>query len=120
MARFRKKVTGFTVVGRAVAGDLAGEPIVRVVLEGGESFVISPDSSGANNGWSLYHTFTTYTPWEGPDIIVLYDEMPPRKVEFCGSEEAGERYRAAFAHAQGTLSGFNAVFEEIKKERRQL
>ena len=92
MARFRSKVTEICCVGRVVAGDLEGYPLVRVTLETEESFMISPDDNSAN-GWSVGQYFTVYQLWTGADIIALYDEMPPKRVRFCGSLEAWDRYR---------------------------
>ena len=97
MARFRNKVIEICPIGRVLAGELAGEPLVRVVLDNEESFVISPDENRASC-WSVDHSFEVHSGKSGVDIIVLYDEMPPQEVKFCGSSEAEERYREAFAY----------------------
>lgn len=91
MARFRSKVADLKRVGR----DLEGVPSVRVILENGVAFMIVPDPNGVS-GWSVDHSWTGYTNWTGPDIIVLYDDL--KRVRFCGSDEAHERYREAFAY----------------------
>jgi len=91
MARFRSKVSEIRRTGRVVGGDMDGYPVVHCTLETGESFTIFPDEEGAR--WSVSHSFSVHSFEKGTDIFVLYDEMPPQKVEFFGSPEAWDRYR---------------------------
>lgn len=92
MARFRSKVVEFVQVGRVVAGILEGQPMVRVVLDNGESFVISPDENRASC-WTVDHSFEVHPSKKGTDVFVLYDEMPPQEVKFFGSSEAAAKCR---------------------------
>ena len=97
MSKFRSRVAEMARIGRAASGLLAGAPVVQVALENGESFVISPDENTAS-GWSVRHDFQVQISPRGKDIFVLYDEMPPKEVKFCGSHEAYMAFEETFSY----------------------